>query len=305
MNQTQSAFQDSDCLRPSSFQRTLTRSATITGPGLFHGVDCKLVLHPAGENTGIRFCRVDLPGKPTVAARVENVTSATRRTVLSANGATVETTEHLMAALAGLQVDNCLIELNAPEVPAVDGSCLPFCEVILDAGISDQSVARALYQVPEAHAAAGEGGERLEITPLFGNELAICYQLDYGCDSAVPGGAFSLTVTPEAFLNEIAAARTFVLEKEVEALRQMGFGRHLTEADIVVFAGDGTIPGNSLRWPDEPVRHKILDCIGDLALCGFPFAGQIIARRSGHKLNHVMASIVSMMSGRGILRRAA
>lgn len=112
--------------------------------------------------------------------------------------------------------------------------------------------------------------------------------------------ALTVSVTPDEFMNEIAAARTFVLEDEIEALQRMGFGRHLTSRQIVVFNTDGTITDNQLRWPDEPVRHKILDCIGDLALCGTAFTGQIIARRSGHKLNHVMASIVSMTSGRGI-----
>ena len=279
-------------------QSTLAGPATLSGRSLFHGLDSRVRLLPADEDTGIVFRRTDRSGKPTIVARVENVVNMARRTVLSANGATVETVEHLMAALAGLRVDNCIVEVNSQELPAVDGSCLPFCEAILEQGIAQQTKLRRIFHVHEAHATAGDGGERLEVTPLFGDELAICYELDYGFDSVVPPGAFSISVTPESFMSEIAGARTFVLEDEIEALHRMGFGKHLTSADILVFAKDGSTPDNALRWNDEPVRHKILDCIGDLALCGFPFAGQIIANRSGHRLNHVMASIVSMMSGR-------
>lgn len=287
--------------RPSAaVQSTLQGPVTLTGRGLFHGIQARMRLLPAEEGTGIVFRRIDLPGRPEVAARVEHVAAAARRTVLSANGAVVETVEHLLAALAGLQIDNCLVEINAPEVPAVDGSSLPFCEAILERGLQQQTAPRSVYAIRECHAAAGEGGERIEITPLYSTSPSLCYQLDYGDASPVPGCALSVNLTPDKFMQEIAAARTFVLEQEIEALQRMGFGRHLTARDIVVFANDGGVLDNELRWPDEPVRHKILDCIGDLALCGMPFVGQIIARRSGHKLNHVMASIVSMMSGRGI-----
>lgn len=298
--QAASVTQCSELTVHPSVQQTLASPARISGRGLFHGVNCDVKLLPADDNTGIVFRRSDRVGKPTIPARVENVSQATRRTVLAANGTSVETTEHLLAALSGLRVDNCIVELNAQEVPAVDGSCLPFCEAILEQGLVQQSSLRRVFHVHEAHAAAGEGGERMEVTSLSGDDFSICYQLDYGTDSVVPSGSFSLNVTPDVFLSEIAAARTFVLEAEIEALQRMGYGRHLTAGDILVFAEDGTIPDNALRWSDEPVRHKILDCIGDLALCGFAFSGQIIARRSGHKLNHVMASIVSMMSTRGI-----
>lgn len=290
---------------PRQQQMTLAGPAVVSGRGLFHGINVRVRLLPAREHTGILFRRVDLPGRPEIAARVENVTSATRRTVLAQNGASVETTEHLLAALAGLQVDNCIVEINAPELPAVDGSALPFCEAILDAGTERQSAERRVFAVRESLAVGGEGGERMEITPLYTGTGCLCYQLDYGTESPVPAGAMTVELTPDVFLQEIAAARTFVLESEIEALRQMGFGSHLTAQDLIVFGTDGSITDNSLRWPNEPVRHKILDAIGDLALCGTAFDGQIIARRSGHKLNHVMASVVSMMSGRGITGRRA
>jgi UDP-3-O-[3-hydroxymyristoyl] N-acetylglucosamine deacetylase len=286
-------------------QTTLKKPAEFSGPGLFHGVDARVRLLPAAENTGIMFRRTDLVGKPEVPGRVEYVRSAARRTVLAANGAEVETVEHLMAALAGLQVDNCVVEINAPEVPSGDGSCLMFCDAILNSGIQQLGSPRKLFRPREAHAAAGSGGERIELTPLYGDAPSFCYQLDYGAESPVPVCSFSVDLTPETFMREIAAARTFVPEDEIETLQRMGFGRHLTGRDIVVFCNDGTISDNSLRWADEPVRHKILDCIGDLSLCGLSFVGQIIASKSGHRLNHVMASTVSMISGRGIAVRHA
>lgn len=287
-------------------QSTIAQPAKFSGPGLFHGIDAKVRLLPAEEQTGIVFRRVDLPGKPEVPGRVEYVSSAARRTVLQhKNGARVETVEHLMSALAGLQVDNVIVEISGPEIPALDGSCLPMCEAILEAGIAKQTAGRRSVRLREPHGAGGEDGQWIEITPRYTSASSVCYQLDYGPESPVKSASFSVNVTPEEFLSEIAGARTFVLENEIEALRQMGFGRHLTGRDLLVFSGDGTLVDNQLRWSDEPVRHKILDCIGDLALCGTPFVGQVIARRSGHKLNHVMASTLSMISGRDITSRRA
>ena len=279
-------------------QQTLARTAMISGRGLFHGVEARLRLLPAEPGSGIVFRRVDLAGKPEVKAHVDNVTSAPRRTVLAAsNGAFVETTEHLMSALAGLQVDNCIIEINAPEVPAVDGSCLPFCEAILEAGLNIQSAPRDLLILEESQGVNDRAGEQwIEIIPSYDGSTTIDYRLDYGPQTAISSQSYSVTLTPEIFLKEIAPARTFVLKNEVEALQIMGFGKHLTGKDLVVFDTDGSIIDNKLRWADEPVRHKILDCIGDLALSGQMFVGRVVARRSGHKLNHVMAKTLSTIT---------
>jgi UDP-3-O-acyl N-acetylglucosamine deacetylase len=281
-------------------QQTLARTAMISGRGLFHGVEARLRLLPAEPGSGIVFRRVDLAGKPEVKAHVDNVTSAPRRTVLAAsNGAFVETTEHLMSALAGLQVDNCIVEINAPEVPAVDGSCLPFCEAILEAGLNIQSAPRDLLIIDESQGVNDRAGEQwIEIIPSYDGSTTIDYRLDYGPQTAIPSQSFSVSMTPEIFLKEIAPARTFVLKNEVEALQIMGFGKHLTGKDLVVFDTDGSVIDNKLRWPDEPVRHKILDCIGDLALNGQMFVARVVARRSGHKLNHVMAKTLSTITVR-------
>ncbi len=290
-----------------SQQQTLSRPALIAGHGLFHGIDVKVRLRPAEPGTGIVFRRVDLKDRPEVAAHVDNVRSAARRTVLaSRSGAVVETVEHLMAALAGLQVDNCLVEIDAVEVPAVDGSSMPFCEAILAAGLTQQSTERSLLTVEESHGVNDRAGEQwIEVIPAYDENATIDYRLDYGPEAVITSQSFSVELTPEAFLRDIAAARTFVLEHEVAALQQMGFGRHLTGRDLVVFDADGSVIDNKLRWQDEPVRHKILDCIGDLALSGRVFVGRVVARRSGHKLNHVMAKSLSTIEECQVLLQRA
>jgi len=249
---------------------------------------------PAPENSGITFRRIDLVDRPEIEARTEFVVPGSRRTILASRGATVETVEHLLAALAGLRVDNCLIEIRGPEVPAVDGSCLPFCEAILEAGINQQSATRRVITIDRCQRISDPASEQwLEAVPSMTEDLVISYQLDYGEESPLRRQSLALAINPETFLQEIAAARTFVMSAEVDALQAQGYGRHLTGRDLVVFAPDGTVVDNRLRWPDEPVRHKILDCIGDLSLSGASLAGRIVARRSGHKLNHVMAQILS------------
>ena len=291
-----------------SQQQTISRPALIAGRGLFHGIDAKVRLLPADPNTGIVFRRVDLKDRPEVAAHVDNVVSSARRTVLASHtGAIVETVEHLMAAMAGLQVDNCLVEINAIEVPAVDGSSMPFCEAVLAAGLVQQSSERTCLAVEESHGVNDRAGEQwIEVIPAYDGISTADYRLDYGPQSPLASQSFSVELTPAAFLRDIAAARTFVLEDEVAALQQSGFGRHLTGRDLVVFDAEGTVIDNKLRWQDEPVRHKILDCIGDLALSGRAFVGRVVARRSGHKLNHVMAKTLSTIEAyRELLQRAA
>ncbi|MCA9063455.1 MAG: UDP-3-O-[3-hydroxymyristoyl] N-acetylglucosamine deacetylase [Planctomycetaceae bacterium] len=290
-----------------AFQHTLAGEAELSGTGLFSGRPATIRLLPSAEDRGIVFRRVDLNGSPAVRAAIQNVTPTPRRTTLVASsGARVQTVEHLLAALAGLRIDNCVIEIDGDEVPAMDGSSLPFCEAILAAGIQAQGQPRRTLSFAQPMAAADDRAEqRIEVTPAAGAETSICYELDYGGVTALPAQSLQIQITPESFLRDIAGARTFVMESEVEALRQQGFGKHLTASDLVVFADDGTVIDNALRWPDEPVRHKILDCLGDLLLCGSPFAGNIVARRSGHQLNHVMAMVMSMSGADGQIRRAA
>ncbi|MFM7865314.1 MAG: UDP-3-O-acyl-N-acetylglucosamine deacetylase [Planctomycetaceae bacterium] len=275
-------------------QTTLCGPAMIRGAGLFHGRVARVRLLPAEAGTGIVFRRVDLAGSPEIPARVEYVQPGARRTILTSGDARVETTEHLLAALSGLRVDNCIVELDGAEVPAMDGSAMPFCEVILGAGICGQGVLRRAGRIAELQRISEPAsGQWIECIPGGSDDLVIDYRLDYGAESPLPSQSWAVEVTPELFLREIAAARTFVMAAEVEALQAAGYGRHLTRRELVVFEADGSVQENQLRWDNEPVRHKVLDCIGDLALSGLSCSGRIVACRSGHKLNHVMARVLS------------
>lgn len=274
---------------PERRQRTLKRIAEITGFGLFSGEDVCCRFHPAPENTGIVFRRVDLPGQPDLPAQLSYLESTERRTSLVSGGARVELTEHVLAALAGLQIDNCLIEIDAAEVPGVDGSCRPFVEALLAAEIVEQSAARQVLRVQEpCRVQTRDGIADVSIRPCLWEGLIVTYHLDYGRSSPIPPQTLTVEVTPDMFLQEIAFARTFVLESEVHALRTAGYGQRVTEKDLLVYGKTGVI-GNTLRAADECVRHKILDAIGDFALLGCDLHGHITAWRSGHHLNQQLA----------------
>lgn len=286
-------------------QRTVAGHVEFSGPGLFHGIEAKVRVKPAAADAGIVFRRTDLKGSPDISACIDRVQKVPRRTVLATSDeCRVETVEHLMAALAGLHIDNCVVEIDAPEVPAYDGSCLDFCDGILTVGA--QELDRPVKLVRVAHATFVQSSElkqSISLRPYLHSHPAITYHLDYGARSPVVPQMLSTEVTPEVFYRDIAGARTFVLESEIAALQKMGYGKHLTAKDIVVFGENGVID-NELRWPDECVRHKILDCVGDLALCGVSYSGHITASRSGHHLNHCLARKITNKNA-GAVRRAA
>jgi UDP-3-O-acyl-N-acetylglucosamine deacetylase len=193
--------------------------------------------------------------------------------------------EHVLASLAGLQIDNCLVELDGPEPPGCDGSSLQFVEALLDAEIVELGVSRERLDVRQNVVVYGEQDDQC----VFGSSaddglLHIRYSLDYGPDSPIPPQHYKVAVTPENFIEHIAFARTFLLEYEAYGLRAQGYGKRTTARDLLIFGPQGVID-NTLRCADECARHKILDCIGDLALIGCDLAGFVDARRSGHQLN--------------------
>lgn len=267
-------------------QRTLARPARVHGRGLFHGHDATMALLPAPEYHGIVFQRVDLTARVLIPARVEYVAPAPRRTVLSRLGAEVETVEHVLAALAGMHVDNCIVQLNAPECPNGDGSSQLFVEAIDSAGIVTQPAPVATLDVTAAVTIHDEAtGARWTARPTTDDTLRIDYELLSpfpGCDRQ----ALCIDITPDSFVNELATARTFVRESEVQSLRAVGLGRRTTPADLIVFDAEGRPIQNALRRPDECVRHKILDCIGDFALGGARLSGEFCGQRTGHRHNH-------------------
>lgn len=276
-------------------QQTLSRPAEFGGLSLFHGFDSSVRLLPAKEDSGIVFRRTDLKLSSDIPGTVASVRKVPRRTVLAAGDAVVETVEHLLAALSGLRVDNCVVEVNCPELPGFDGSCRPFCDSILDAGIEQQSTAANILAVDRMTCVQSpDGRQSMFLRPYIHHCAAITYHFDYGSRVAVSPQQYSVEVTPDEFYHQISPARTFVLESEIAALQKMGYGQHLTGRDLLVIGNNGPID-NSFRWPDECVRHKILDCVGDLALSQSVFHGHISATRTGHHLNHEMARILTMM----------
>jgi UDP-3-O-[3-hydroxymyristoyl] N-acetylglucosamine deacetylase / 3-hydroxyacyl-[acyl-carrier-protein] dehydratase len=270
-------------LRASRPERTLARTTEVRGVGFFHGSDVNLRFLPADAGTGIIFARSDLPGRPVVPARIDKVIPSPRRTTIRQGAATVEMIEHVMAALAGLQIDNCVVEIDAGECPGCDGSSRAFVEAFDQAGIVEQKRMRQAL-ILERSVSVREGDTILAALPGAPDRLTLSYNLDYGREAPISAQSFCLGLTPESFRDELAASRTFVLEAEANALRASGIGVRTTPADLLIFGRDGII-GNALRYPDECVRHKILDMVGDLALLGVDLHGFVVAHRSGHQTN--------------------
>jgi UDP-3-O-[3-hydroxymyristoyl] N-acetylglucosamine deacetylase/3-hydroxyacyl-[acyl-carrier-protein] dehydratase len=289
-------------LRDSRRQRTLAEAAEVRGVGFFHGGDVTIRFHPAEADTGIVFRRSDLPGRPTIPARIESVIASHRRTTIRRGPASVEMIEHVMAALAGLQVDNAVVEIDGPECPGCDGSSRPFVEALDRAGIVEQDrMRRAL--VLEDSILVHEGEAVLAAHPV-GSEgrLTLSYHLDYGREAPIPAQTFCVGLSAETFRTELAPSRTFLLESEATALRAAGLGTRTTAADLLIFGRDGVI-GNALRYADECARHKVLDMVGDLALLGVDLHGLVVAYRSGHLTNAALARrLLPRLAGAGAAR---
>lgn len=269
-------------------QQTLAQECQISGIGYITGADVTVRLLPAPADYGVVFIRVDLPGQPEVPAIVENVAERTRRTGIEANGTSIEMTEHLLAALAGLGVDNCRVEIDAGELPGLDGSSLAFVEAIQAAGLVTCNADRKPLVITESHCVSDSNGAMVAVHPGPSDHLIITYNLDYENVPGVGAQSFSLRINPASFTRDLAAARTFVLRREVEALKQAGIGTRSTASDLLVFDDDGSLIDNELRYANECVRHKMLDVVGDFALMGRPLCGHIVCHRSGHALNTKM-----------------
>lgn len=264
-------------------QMTLAREAAVGGVSFLEGRDVRLTFRPGEPDTGVVFVRADLPDAPSVPAHVRYVIPRQRRTTLQRGAATVEMVEHVMAALAGLEVDNCRVEIDGPETPGLDGSSLAFVEALTQAGTVPQGRPKDLIVI-DRPVTVREGTSSLTAYPGDADKLVLTYNLDYGRETPIGAQSRFVEVSPRSFREQLASSRTFLLEAEAEALRAAGIGLRTTEADLLIFGPDGVI-GNALRFPDEPVRHKILDLVGDLALLAKDLAGHVVAHRSGHALN--------------------
>jgi UDP-3-O-acyl N-acetylglucosamine deacetylase len=276
-------------------QRTIARPAELHGIGYLTGQDVRLRFRPAPACSGVVFVRTDLGPQAAVSATVDNVTGTNRRTTLGQPPVSVGLVEHVLAALSGLLIDNCIVEVDAPEPPGLDGSADAFVRALTRAGIVMQAERRSIWSVDKP-VVVSHRDATLALHPADGPGLRVSYLLDYGLRSPIGRQTHTTTVSPASFACTIAPCRTFVLEEEAVALRSQGLGKRTQFSDLLVFGRRGPI-NNSLRFADEPARHKVLDILGDLSLFGQDLCGHVVAYRSGHPLNVELVRVLSQRSG--------
>jgi UDP-3-O-[3-hydroxymyristoyl] N-acetylglucosamine deacetylase len=262
-------------------QQTIGTTVSCSGVGLHSGQPVTLTLRPASCNTGITFVQKNGEKETVLPASVTNRVSTELCTAISSNGHQVKTIEHILAALAGLEVDNVLIEVNAGEVPVMDGSAGPFVKLIRSAGIVPQTRRQSYVKITQPIEVV-DGSRRVRIEPSSTPKISYSIQYDH---PLIKTQTYTHVCSAASFENDIASARTFGFLHEVQALWSRGLGKGGSLENTVVLSGQGVVNQSGLRFPNEFVRHKILDLIGDVALLGFPFIGHIHAERSGHALH--------------------
>ena len=266
-------------------QRTLKNAVEYRGVGLHTGKDTRLVVRPAEAGTGVTFVRTDIDDSPVVRADGANMKARQRRTCIQDGKAEVYTCEHLLAALYALGIDNVSIEIDGEEVPGLDGAATEFFHGLRESGTVEQKSPRPLYSVQQP-IYVREGNASLVALPGSGR-LSVEYHLDYEATNGTTTSTKQIAMfelSPDAFERDIAPARTFVFEHEIESLRAAGLGKGANQQNTLVMGPDGP-QSNTLHWDDELARHKILDLVGDLANVGCDLDAHIIATRSGHSLN--------------------
>lgn len=269
-------------------QKTISREISLAGPGLFSGEEATLTFGPADAGSGITFVREQDGKVATIGARIDNVLKRPRRTCLKNGTLLVETVEHCMAALSGMGIDNAIVKVSggkAGEIPGGDGSSRPFVDAIAEAGITEQDapLEPLIIRRPEQ---VSLGEATLAALPGPSDRLEIIY--DFEAPPPLGRQVCCFSLGSDDFVTQLAPARTFVFENEARELHARGIGRHLSAKEMLVISPDGPVD-NAFRFADECARHKVLDLIGDLYLVGRPLRGRLVARRSGHQLNHMLA----------------
>lgn len=296
-------------------QRTLKKPATVSGTGLHTGVQTTITFHPASDNYGYRFIRKDISESIEVPALVDYVVDLSRGTTIEYKGVRIHTVEHVLAALAGLQIDNCKIELSGKEPPVIDGSALPYVDALIAAGIEEQASDREYFEVDETIYYKNEE-KKVDIVALPTDDFRITVMIDY-FNPALGSQHTGLFNMKTEFISEFAPARTFCFMSEVQQLITQGLikGGQIDNAIVIIdkdisqeelqdiknklnlkeklVVGDnGFLNNTELRFKNEPARHKLLDMIGDLALIGVPLKAQILAARPGHASNYEFAKTI-------------
>lgn len=268
-----------------SHQHTLAAPAIFAGVGLHSGLHVRVAVRPAPAGAGVVFVRTDLKGDNQIACRGDAVTQTRLNTVIANEaGASVSTIEHLMAALAALSIDNVTIELDGPEVPIMDGSALPFVQLLDRAGRRRQEAERRYIEVLETVEVA-EGDKRAVLAPS--DRFEVAFEIEFA-SAAIGRQRVDLAIDEQSFRDELADCRTFGFVQEVEALRQAGLARGGSLDNAVVIDGDEILNPEGLRRPDEFVRHKALDAVGDLYVLGYPLLARFEGVKAGHALNNMV-----------------
>jgi UDP-3-O-[3-hydroxymyristoyl] N-acetylglucosamine deacetylase len=265
-----------------TYQRTIKLPVYCSGIGLHSGKEVKLEIHPAPVNHGIKFIRTDLPDSPSISARFNMVVDASQATVIGYNGFIVSTIEHLMASFSGMAIDNALVRLNAYEVPFMDGSAGPFTDLIKSAGIKDQEAPRYYFKV-EKPIELKKDGKAVSIIPA--DDFKLTCHIEFA-HPLIMRQSMEFCIADDAFKKDICRARSFGFFKDYELMKFYGLSKGVSLENLVVLNDDGVMNEDGLRFKDEFVRHKILDCLGDFSLLGLPLLGHISVHKSGHAFNH-------------------
>ena len=282
-------------------QRTLRTAVEFRGRGLHSGELVNVRVLPAPQDTGVEFIRTDLPDALPIPAHIRFHSNKDRRTHLERGGAEVDTVEHLLAVCSGIQIDNLRVEMSGKEMPGLDGSGQTLVDLFQQAGSVEQRAKRRIFRVEQPIFVRDEKATLVAL-PAESPGLTLQYIASFE-DPEVEGGSYQVEITPDRFVKEIAPARTFCLASEVDALRAAGLGKGATRENTVVLGDPQTV----LRMPGEPVRHKMLDLLGDLHLLGAELHAHIIATRSGHRTNaEFVRRLVDVMEAEetgGLIRR--
>jgi len=265
-------------------QRTLAKTVEVEGVGIHTGEMVWIKINPAKENNGITFIRTDLTPGVRIPAICENIKSALNASTVGVNGTRIGTVEHLMAALAGLGVDNAEIEVDGPEIPILDGSAAAFVDMIKSAGTVENDRPRS-YLVVKRPVLARRNGSFSMIQPCPHTLIKCTISYNH---PLLARQEMSIAVSPDSFEQEVSSARTFGFLSDVDRLRAMGLAKGGSLDNAVILDHEKVINSEGLRFKDEFVRHKVLDIVGDMALAGMPVLGEIIAYKTGHGLNHLL-----------------
>jgi UDP-3-O-[3-hydroxymyristoyl] N-acetylglucosamine deacetylase len=263
------------------YQKTLAKPAHCSGIGVHSGKKVNLTIKPAPINHGIQFKRIDLPNSPRVAAIFNRVVDASMATVIGYDGFIVSTIEHLMASFAGLSIDNALVEIDEYELPIMDGSAYPFTKCIIKAGIKKQLGSKFCFVVKQP-IELQQNGRSVGVYPSSKFKITCSITYDH---PLIKKQTYSIDMGPDNFEKEIARARTYGFMNDIEYLKRYGFAKGASLENSIVIDKDQLLNSDGLRFKDEFVRHKILDCLGDFSLLGLPIIGHIILNKSGHALN--------------------